>query len=89
MKLVYLVLFDSKELEFECFDENYDILRCEYIKYMSSSRQDVFWFTFFNEDELLIDFKTINAIYCEDYDDDFLDDLNIDFENEVEETKEI
>ena len=86
MKLIYLVL-EERELEFIGTDENYDILRTEYIKYMSTGKQDFYWFSFPDNAELLLSFSELVAIYAEETSDDFEEDHDIEDENCTNETR--
>ena len=86
MKLIYLVL-EERELEFIGTDENYEILRTEYIKYMSTGKQDVFWFSFPNNAELLLSFTELVAIYAEESNEDFEEDYDIENEESTEEAR--
>ena len=82
MKVIYLIL-EERELEFIGTDENYDVLRSEYIKYMSTGKQDVYWFSFPNNSELLLSFDELVSIYAEDSDEDFEEDYEPEDETRV------
>lgn len=82
MKLIYLVL-EEGELEFVATDDNYDALRTEYIKYTSTGKQDVYWFNFPNNAELLLCFDELIAIYAEESNEGFEED----YEDDSDETR--
>ncbi|NVJ54494.1 MAG: hypothetical protein HWD90_12440 [Campylobacteraceae bacterium] len=77
MKLIYLVLSEGSELEFVGTDDNYNVLKEEYLKYMSTGEQEIYLYSFPNEGELLINFDELVCIYAEE-DTEELDDMEED-----------